>query len=434
MNSVWKDTAARPAFKSLKNDIKTDVLIIGGGVAGILCAYELERRKVSYVLAESHTICGGITENTTAKITSQHGLIYHRLIREFGEETALKYFKANQEAVSKYRELCAEIDCDFEEKDAYVYSSDNLRKIEKELYALERIGVSAEFTKELRLPLNAAGAIKFKNQAQFNPLKFIFAISEGLNIYEHTPVRELKGTTAVTDSGKIYAKNIVVATHFPFINKHGAYFMKMYQQRSYVIGLENAQDVEGMYIDAAENGLSFRNYKNILLLGGGGHRTGKKGGNWEELRNFAKKYYPHSEEKYHFAAQDCMTLDGIPYIGAYSSSTKNMFVTTGFNKWGMTSSMVSAMILCDLLTGKDNDYTKIFSPSRSILRQQLALNAFEAVSGLIYPSMKRCPHLGCALKWNPAEHSWDCPCHGSRFSQDGKIIDNPAVYGIKDKL
>ena len=434
MNSVWKDTAARPAFKSLKNDIKTDVLIIGGGVAGILCAYELERRKVSYVLAESHTICGGITENTTAKITSQHGLIYHRLIREFGEETALKYFKANQEAIDRYKEICADIDCDFEEKDAYVYSSDNLRKIEKELYALERIGVSAEFTKELRLPLNAAGAIKFKNQAQFNPLKFIFAISEGLNIYEHTPVRELKGTTAVTDSGKIYAKNIVVATHFPFINKHGAYFMKMYQQRSYVIGLENAQDVEGMYIDAAENGLSFRNYKNILLLGGGGHRTGKKGGNWEELRNFAKKYYPHSEEKYHFAAQDCMTLDGIPYIGAYSSSTKNMFVTTGFNKWGMTSSMVSAMILCDLLTGKDNDYTKIFSPSRSILRQQLALNAFETVSGLIYPSTKRCPHLGCALKWNPAEHSWDCPCHGSRFSQDGKIIDNPAVYGIKDKL
>ena len=431
MESLWEQTAQRSKFERLEQDMKTDVLIIGGGMAGILCAYMLHRSGVSYLLAEAETICSGITKNTTAKITSQHGLIYDKLIREFGIEKARQYYRANEEAVKAYRDLCSGIDCNFEEKAAYVYSLNDRQKIEKEIAALEKLGAHVEFSDHLPLPFSVAGAVKYQNQAQFHPLKFVSGLTKGLHIYEHTTVRELKGMTAVTDHGRISANKIIVATHFPFLNKHGSYFIKMYQHRSYVIALENAANVDGMYIDEAQNGMSFRNYGNLLLLGGGGHRTGKKGGNWQELRNFARQYYPNATEKYHWATQDCMTLDGVPYIGAYSANTPNLYVASGFNKWGMTSSMVSAFLLCDFVQGKQNPYAQLFSPSRTVLRPQLAMNALEATVSLLTPSTKRGPHLGCALKWNPHEHTWDCPCHGSRFSENGALIDNPATGNLK---
>ena len=431
MVSLWQRTSELPNFERLNQDIKTDVLIIGGGMAGILCAYMLCQAGIDYALVEAQTICSGITKNTTAKITSQHGLIYDKLICEFGEKKAKLYLKANQEGLGKYRELCRNIDCGFEEKDAYVYSLDNRAKIQKEISALQKLGFPAELSDKIPLPFSVAGAVKFKNQAQFNPLKFVSAISKELNIYEHTTVRELIGTTAITEHGRITAKKIIVATHFPFLNKHGSYFLKLYQHRSYVIALENAPNVQGMYLDEAQKGMSFRNYENLLLIGGGDHRTGKKGGNWKELRDFAKRHYPNATEKYHWATQDCMTLDGVPYIGRYSGSTTDLYVATGFNKWGMTSSMVSAILLSDMLKGKDNPYLEVFSPSRTVLCPQLAANAFEAVVNLLTPTTKRCPHMGCALKWNPLEHSWDCPCHGSRFSEAGQLIDNPATGDLK---
>jgi glycine/D-amino acid oxidase-like deaminating enzyme len=201
----------------------------------------------------------------------------------------------------------------------------------------------------------------------------------------------------------------------------------MYQHRSYVLALKNAQNVNGIYVDEKDTGLSFRNYNNLLLLGGGGHRTGKNGGNYNELRHFANIHYPHSKEITHFATQDCKTLDDIPYIGEYSKKTPNLYVATGFNKWGMTSAMVAAKLLCDLVTEKENRYKEIFTPARTIFRPQLAINGAESIINLLTPTKPRCPHLGCALKYNKAEHSWDCPCHGSRFSKNGKLLNNPAT-------
>lgn len=431
MDSIWQQNSEALDFPSLQSDIRTDVLIIGGGMAGILCAYMLNQAGVDCVLAEAEKICGGITKNTTAKITSQHGLIYEKLMREFGLEKAKGYYAANEAALERYRTLCENIDCDFEEKDAFVYSLDDRKKIEKELAALEKIGAEAEYACGLPLPFSVSGAIKFPRQAQFNPLKFANAVAKGLTIYENTKVLELIGTTAVTDRGRIQAEKIIVATHFPFINKHGSYFLKLYQHRSYVIALENAPQVDGMYVDENRKGMSFRKYKNLLLVGGGSHRTGKQGGNWRELREFVGQHYPGAAEKCAWATQDCMSLDGVPYIGHYSARTENFYVAAGFNKWGMTSSMVSAMLLCDLVQGKENQYAGIFSPSRTILRWQLAVNGFEAVKNLLTPTSKRCPHMDCALKWNPAEHTWDCPCHGSRFQRDGQLIDNPATGDIK---
>ena len=424
MKSVWEETAL-PQFPKLEGDMKTDVLIIGGGLAGILTAYYLHQNNVPYILVERDKICHENTGNTTAKITAQHGLIYEKLLKSGGEYTARKYLDANLLALNRYSQLSREIDCDYEVKDHYVYS-DSRNRLEREVEALSRIGYKAELCETLPLPLKTAGAVRFPDQAQFNPLKFIAGIANGLNIYENTFVREMVGTDAVTDSGRINADKVVCATHFPFINKHGLYFVKLYQHRSYVIALENAPDVGGMFVDDNDAGMSFRNYKDLLLLGGGGGRTGKKNGNWECLRAFASEHYGKAQEAFFWAAQDCMSLDRVPYIGLYSKSTPDLYVETGFNKWGMTSSMLSAMIVSDMILGRENDFADIFDPSRSIIKPQLFINGVESAANLLTPSKKRCPHLGCALKWNKAEHSWDCPCHGSRFTSEGRLLNNPS--------
>ncbi len=424
--SLWNGTESLPQFEKLKRDIKTDVLVIGGGLCGLLTAYSLKEKGVNCVLVEKSRIMSGVSSNTTAKITAQHGLIYHKLLKNMGTEKTKMYLKANLEAVKKYAELSKTIDCDFEEKDNYIFSTENIKTLEDEMNALENLGYKATFEKTLPLPIETFGAVRFPQQAQFHPVKFAKGIAEGLEIYENTFVRKVADGIVTTDKFRIKAEKIVVATHFPLVNNHGSYFIKLYQHRSYIIALQNAAQYDGMYVDDKKKGMSFINYGNLLLLGGGDHRTGKNGGNWAELRNFSKVNYKGAAEKYFWAAQDCMSLDDAPYIGHYSKNTPNMYVATGFNKWGITSSMVAAEILGDMITGKGNEIAEVFNPSRSILKPQLVINGFESTVNLLTPTKKRCPHLGCALKWNSAEHSWDCPCHGSRFSEKGELLDNPS--------
>ncbi len=427
IQSIWEKDAPQAHFDALNGNKSTDALIVGGGIAGILCAYRLKNAGVDCMLVEATEICGGITKNTTAKITLGHGLVYDKMIKRFGEDKARLYVKAQANAIKEYARLCKDIDCDYETRDHYVYSLTDRQKVEKEVTALGRLGVKADFSDARELPFSVAGAVRVKDQAQFHPLNFLYAIAKDLPIYEHTKVIELMPHKARTNHGEITYKKLIIATHFPMLNKHGWYPLKLYQHRSYVIALKRAQNVSGMYVDASDTGLSFRSYGDLLLLGGGGHRTGKKGGCWQELEEFAHKHYKNAQIALKWATQDCMTLDDVPYIGQYAKSTPDVFVATGFNKWGMTNAMVAANILCDLVQGKTNPYATVFDPSRTVLRPQLAINAFESTIGILTPTAPRCPHLGCALKYNRAEHTWDCPCHGSRFTECGELIDNPAT-------
>lgn len=429
-NSIWSDNTKISNREPLRKDITTDVLVIGGGLCGILCAYILHGKGIDCTVVEGSTIASGITKNTTAKITSQHSLIYDSLIQSYGKEKAQAYLFANQMALSKYERLCKNLDCDFEKQNSYIYSLTDIQKIEQEINAVNSLGYKALFTDKTPLPFKIKGAIVFENQAQFNPLKFISQISENLKIYENTFVKSIDKNYAYTNGGTIKANSIIVATHFPFINTHGSYFLKLYQERSYVCAYENAPQLNGMYLDENPDGFSFRNYNNAFIIGGSNHRTGEKTPAWKPMNEFMKEHYPQSSLKYQWATQDCMSLDKIPYIGHYSKNTPNMYVATGFNKWGMTSSMVSAIILSDMIAQKHNDYAEVFSPQRSMLKPQLFVNSFKSAFNLVTPTKKRCPHLGCALKWNKAEHSWDCPCHGSRFSKNGNIIDNPATKDL----
>ena len=477
MKSIWDESCKFNKREELKGDIKTDILIIGAGIAGILIGYFLKQNGREVVLIDKSEIASGNTRNTTAKITSQHDLIYNTLIEEFGEEKAKQYAEANELAIKKYKEIIKErkIDCDFEKVPAYIYSLNETDKIIKEVEAAKKLGIDAEFIEKIDLPLEIKGAIKFNNQAQFNPLKFLKDISKELVIYENTRAIKIEENLVSTDKGNIVANHIVIATHYPIMNAPGYYFMKMHQERSYVIALENANNnIEGMYIDYEKQGYSFRNYKGLLLLGGVSQRTGENesGGSYDKLREVAKEIYPKAREKYHWSAQDCMTIDGIPYIGKYSENTPNIYVATGFNKWGMTSAMVSAMIISDLILGKENDFSDIFSPKRfdlslsiSNIAKDLATTTKNFIAQKIYiPSSEiehiknghagvveykgqkvgvykneegkefivstKCPHLGCELHWNADELTWDCPCHGSRFNYKGKLIDSPSVKDI----
>lgn len=430
MKSVWNEGIKHPQFKSLQGDITADVLIIGGGIAGILCAKKLADQGIDYVLLEANRILKGNTGNTTAKITVGHGLIYSKIEKIYGLEFAKKYYKANKNAMEQLFELTEKYPCDFENRDLYIYSKNDHLKLENEYKVLKCIDAEAKLCETKELPFATAGAVKHKNQGQFNPLKLLYALAEGLNIYENSRVCKVKENTAFCSGGSVTFKKVIFAAHFPFVNRMGLYYAKLYQHRSYVAAMKNAAKYDGMYVDENDGGFSFRNYKEYLIVAGGGAKTGKSGGGFYELEKDLKKFYPDAEITHKFAAQDCMSLDGIPYIGRYSLLKDNYFVATGFNKWGMTSAMVAADLLCDMIKGNTNELSQLFSPQRSIFHKQLLINLSGTAINLLTPSVPRCSHLGCALKWNRQEKTWECPCHGSRFTENGDILDNPAVRDI----
>lgn len=484
-DSLWnykeKDEEIYYKRKLPPNDnILVDILIIGGGIAGILIGYMLISQGKSVVIVDKDKIGGGATSKTTAKISSQHDLIYNKLINKNGEEVAKAYAMINEKAIRKYEEIIQQnnIQCDFEKLPSYIYTLDDELKIKKEVEAVQKLGLKASFEKEIELPLKIKGAIKLENQGQFHPLKFIQAVSKNMIIYEDTSIKEIRNDgLVITDRSNIKANNVVIASHYPFINRTGYYFLKMHQERFYVGALRNwnktGERLKGMYLDADPNGFSFRDYKDMILVGTGSHRTGQENpvDGYKRIRQAKERWYTDAHIEYMWSNQDCMTPDSIPYIGTYSASLPNFYVATGFNKWGMTSSMVAAMLISDMILGKENSYQKVFDPKRLMVLSTHKIVADTAITtinfisetlkiakdklskiergkaGIInykgdklgvyrddndkyYYVKTKCPHLGCSLSWNQNELTWDCPCHGSRFDYHGKLINNPATRNL----
>ncbi|WP_343208107.1 FAD-dependent oxidoreductase [Anaerolentibacter hominis] len=487
MDSIWEQETILPPRKALPGDVTVQAAVIGAGMAGILTAWFLQQKGVEVIVLEGSRIASGQTCKTTAKITSQHGVVLRDLVKRYGEEKAALYAAANERAIAEYRRIITEnhIACDFTECPSYLYSLEDEEMLREEAELAAKFHIKSEFTHKTSLPFSVKGALRYEKQARFQPLTFIRALSDSLTIYEHTRVMEVKKNEIYTDHGTVFADHIIFASHFPFMNTPGYYFMRMHQERSYVLALRSPSEdaakqknLDGIYYGIDQNGLSLRPHEDYILLGGGNHRTGEnsEGGKYDMLRKAAAEYFPGWEEETCWSAQDCMTADGLPYIGPFSESAPGWYVATGFGKWGMTSSMISAMILSDLITGKDNKYAPVFSVSRhtfSASAKTLMEEGLQAAKGLTreflkppessfvelengegkivdYKGLKvgayrdkdgtlflvstRCPHLGCQLEWNPDELSWDCPCHGSRFNYKGQLLDNPAQEDITDEI
>lgn len=427
---LWPKGLTPPAFPALEGSASPDVLIIGGGMAGILCALRLQEAGVNYLLVEGRRIGQGITRGTTAVLTAQHDTLYQDLLLRFGAEKAALHLRANLEAVEQFRRLAGGIPCDFQTIPSLMYTLCDRARLEREAAAVKALGFGAEFLPRPPLPFAAAGGVRYPAMAQFHPLRFLYGVARGLRIRENTFVERLDGTTAYTARGTIRARKVIVATHFPFVNRHGLYFMKLYQQRSFVIALENAPALDCTVDSADTAGVYLRNFNGLLLVGGGGRRTGRTGGGFAVPRAFARRYFPQAKEACAWANQDCVSLDGLPYIGPYSAHLPDVYVASGFGLWGMTTSMVAAGLLADLVLGKQNPLAALYSPRRNMFTGQLFANLGTTLLDFVSPTARRCPHLGCALRWDPAEHTWECPCHGSRFDAHGALLDGPALRDL----
>lgn len=492
--SYWIDNTKLKDFDELNKDLECDVCIIGGGITGISTAYKLSKQGVTVVLLEREKLASKTTGFTTAKITSQHGLFYDYLINSKSKEYAIGYLEANEHAISDIKNIITEenIDCDFEIQSNYVYTIDEseVHKFEKEIEAIRKLDFPAKYVTKTSLPITILAGIEFPNQAQFNPRKYVaglcdIILSNGGKIYEHSKVydvqRENNYYITLTKNNKIKSKHVVLACHYPFINTPGFYFLKMYQSTSYAIVVDTKSELfSGMYINTENPTLSFKTIKygdkRLLLIGGNDHKTGQNielKDRYEILENTAKSLYPNSEILYRWSTEDCISLDKIPYIGSFSKLMPNMFVATGFKKWGMTTSNIASNIIADKVLGKENPYEDIFTATRlepiknrdelgNMIKQSinsLVLNKFkipeEALEsiendsgkiieingqnvgiyrnkdGKIFAVKPVCTHLGCLLKFNDLEKTWDCPCHGSRFDYEGNSIYAPSIENLE---
>ena len=493
--SYWVESTNKTNYPKISENVNSDVLIIGGGMSGIATAYMLSESGLNITIVDADRIGMGVTANTTAKITSQHGLIYDYLLNSYNFDTAKAYLDSNEESIKNISNIINKenINCDFSYQDSYVYTCDksNVSKIVDEVSAVTSLGLKAEYVTECPLPFSIEAAIKFPKQAQFHPRKYILSLlpileKRGMQIFENSKVTDIKHINNTyeiyIDNCKISCKYLVMSSHYPIKNFPGMYFIKMYQDSSYAIGVEFEKDVfDGMYISCDTPVTSFRNIvqdngKKLLIVGGSSHKTGDTNVDIESsyinLENYIKSIYPKSKIKYRWMTEDCVTLDKIPYIGEFSKFLPNMYVATGYKKWGMTTSHVAAKIISDRILGKENPYEKIYTATRiepiknskefgNMLKQSvysLAINKasppiisytdlendsggvvdykgeklgiYKDKNGKLFGVVPYCKHLGCELSWNNLEKTWDCPCHGSRYDYTGKIITEPTTKSL----
>ncbi|MFD0959818.1 FAD-dependent oxidoreductase [Paenibacillus chungangensis] len=494
--SYWMDSVhGMTSFPKLSQSIDTEAVVVGGGITGITTAYLLARAGLKVVLLEADKLLHGTTGHTTAKITSQHDLIYDMLIKKAGKEKAALYYQANRDAMQFILHTIEQydMDCGLSVEDAYVFTNsvDYIPDLESEMNAYSALGIEGEFVDSIPLSIPAKAAVRMNKQAQFHPLRYLSTlireiVKEGVDIYEGTTAVDVqKGSLpqVVTSEGHtVTCKYVVSCSHFPFYDGGGFYFAKMYAERSYVLGIKTeAEFPGGMYISAEEPKRSIRSAamedgSKLLLIGGQSHKTGQgicTINHYEMLGQYAVRHFQLQEIAYRWSAQDLITGDDMPYIGRITESSPNIFVATGYKKWGMTSGTAAAMLISDLIMGRQNPYEQLFAPSRSMSLGTLKNLAVENADvakhliagklGMTYRTMEElgedegaivrvqgrragaykdsdgklhlvdttCTHMGCEVEWNDGDRTWDCPCHGSRFSISGEVIEGPADKPLK---
>ncbi|MDQ5824853.1 MAG: FAD-dependent oxidoreductase [Chloroflexota bacterium] len=491
--SFWIDSAPGRRFPSLQGDVLVDVAVLGGGIAGLTAATLLKRAGKRVAVVEAGRLVEGVTGHTTAKVSSGHGLIYAELIKKFGEDGARIYAQSNEAALERIARFVADegIDCDFERKGNYIYAEteEELQRVQDELEAAQKLGLPVSFVKDTRLPYFTSGAIRYDNQAQFHPRKYLLHLAESLPgdgsfVFEDTRALDVEEGTphrVMTNKGVVSAQDVIVATHFPFLDR-GLLFARVHPYREYVVcaRIREDQDPDGMYINTGSPTRSVRTtpYEGgrLLIVVGEKHRTGEETDteqHYTALEEFARTSFGVEEFEYRWSTQDNYSIDRVPYIGKLNPKSDGVYVATGFSAWGMTNGTLSGMILSDLIFGVQNPWAEFYDPNRApslgkLIQENLGIPkhwlgarlappeveslsrlasgegaivevggekvaAYRDDQGTVHAISAVCTHMGCIVNWNSGEKSWDCPCHGSRFSADGKVIQGPAVRNLAKK-
>ena len=494
--TYWREIEL-PTFQKLTEDISVDVAIIGAGITGITAAYLLSKEGQKVAIIEAGSVLNGTTGHTTAKLTAQHGLIYDEFINHFGKEKTRLYFESHMNALQFVENMVTEsrVDCDFSKEDAYIYATTDeyVDKLKTEWEAYKSLDIDGALKDTIPFNIPAKAALMMKNQAQYHPLKFLKALLDdavkaGCVVYEDTVADDIEDDDSnpkvVTKSGhRVTCKQVIIATHFPFYDKPGLYFARMYPDRSYAIGIKTDKEYPGgMYISADSPTRSIRytplneDGEKLLILGGENHKPGQGVDtlkHYEALEAFAEEVFGLKGYDYRWSAQDLVTLDKLPYIGPITSARENILVATGYKKWGMTTGISAGHILTDYVLERHNPYKELYSPSRfdadpdlksivttnadvakHLLKGKLEIvekvtddlqngegsvviyngkraGAYKDENGKLYVVDTTCTHLGCECEWNHAEKSWDCPCHGSRYAYSGDVIEGPTKKALK---
>lgn len=497
--SFWSDSVELPSFKALDKDLKTEILIAGGGISGLMNAYQLSMQGHEVTLIEGNSILTGTTANTTARITAQQGLLYSQISSQKNERAARLYYDSQMEAIDEIENIVKRhnIDCDFKRVDSIIYAvhEDSVKDLEKEAQSYEKLGIDGTlFKNELKLPFETTAELVMKNQAEFHPLKFLQGVvdvlrEKGVSIYEQTRGESVYDDVLyTTDEVKIHFENLVIATHFPFLDFDGLYFNSF--KISYGYGLvvsSSTPPSENFSLNGYDGAsLSTRNVVNpdsnlpTVLYGGMGHMSYDMKDMTEQLTKlklYADQKTTNEDVLYAYRAQDLMTADSLPFIGLFDKEHNNRFTAAGFNKFGMANGVLSSMLISDMIEGNDNRYIDLLSPHRNkgtfqqlkqhisnpmhvaeseaknMLKQHSDIEETELDSGegkvvsdgfskkgmyrdddTFYIVDNRCTHMGCSLGWNQNDKTWDCPCHGSRFNHKGEVIEGPAVENLETEI
>ncbi|MDW7772621.1 MAG: FAD-dependent oxidoreductase [Desulfobulbaceae bacterium] len=488
--SLWMHEKEGPEYPVLTKRFKADVAVVGAGITGLTTGLLLKEAGMKVAVIEAGRICSGTTGHTTAKVTALHNLIYSRLESTFGERTAGIFAAANSEAIAQVDSLVRQfgIDCSLNRLPAYTFTRDpnKVSELEKEVAAAGKAGLAARLVKETDLPFPVEAAVRLDDQAQIHPVKYCTALAAqieggGSRIFEQSRVVEVTEKGVRTGYGVVAADKIVLATLLPFLDR-GAFFVSNFPWRSYLLAARlDGSMPAGMYISAEEpvRSISRTADGTMLLIGGESHKSGQDPDTrrrYEVLENWAREHFPIRSIEFSWSSQDFMPADGLPYIGPLHPFTSRIYAATGFGKWGMTRGTFGAMLIRDLILGRENPWQETFRTSRvsfirspgklifenmnvgrrfvqdrmgaymtkkeeppgagegRITRQGNKTAAvFREADGGLQVLSPVCTHLGCYVAWNTAEQSWDCPCHGSRFDVDGSILHGPALKKLDKK-
>jgi glycine/D-amino acid oxidase-like deaminating enzyme/nitrite reductase/ring-hydroxylating ferredoxin subunit len=495
--SFWLATTPRTAYPALTGEVKVDVAVIGAGITGVLTGYLLKQEDRTVGLLDSKRILRGATGYTTAKLTAGHGVLYAELIATFGEDGARVYAESNQAAIERVAAIARDlaIDCDLERKPNYVYAEhdEEVERLRSEVEAMRRVGLPAAYVTAVPLPFPVAGAIRLDGQAQFHPRKFLLPLADripgdGSHVFEESAaltVKEGEPCEVRTNRGIVRAREVVVATHLPFLDR-GLFFTKAHPHRSYAVAaaLDGDKAPEGMFINAGTPTRSIRTLRDgqrtLLQVGGQGHVPGEEADTPRRYRiveDFLREHWPAAGEvEYRWSTQDYLSVDRVPYVGRLRRRSKHVRIATGYSKWGMSNGTVAALLLADAVLGRENPWAPLYDAKRvkprAAAKRFLAGNAsagwhlvrgrvggtargtpeglepgegailrlgarrracYRDDGGVLHVLSPVCAHLGCIVAWNPAERTWDCPCHGSRYTGEGKVIQGPAVRDLERK-